>query len=93
MSVLSLTFDLHRDSVPNAADLIDGHADVVPRVLLRHGHNTQSFIEVLDLHLLRQVPAFLNPLDAWSRAVRVRKTPCDQCGQVLTAVRTFYTQS
>lgn len=62
--VFFLTFDLDKDGVANAPQVIVGHADVLPSVLLRHVQDLQGLVVVLKLDFACwQVAALLEPLD------------------------------
>ena len=61
----------HRDRVPDAAHLVGGQAEILPRVFLRHIGDTQGLVKVLKLGLVRwEVPTFLVPCDVWCWAKR-----------------------
>lgn len=62
--VFFLTFDLDKDGVANTAQVIVGHADVLPSVLLGHVQDLQGLVVVLKLDFACwQVAALLEPLD------------------------------
>lgn len=53
----------------DAAHLVGGQAEILPRVLLGHVGDAQGLVEVLQLHFgQREISAFLVPLDVrcWS---------------------------
>lgn len=53
-----------------AAQVIVGHAYILPSILLRHIDNLQGLVVVLKLHFPHwQVPALLEPLDGGCRTV------------------------
>lgn len=63
-----LTFDLDEDGVANAPQVVVGHADILPSVLLRHVEDLQSLVVVLKLDFVCwQVTALLEPLDGGGR--------------------------
>lgn len=63
-----LTFDLDEDGVADAPQVVVGHADVLPSVLLRHVLDLQSLVVVLQLDFsCGQVAALLEPLDGGRR--------------------------
>lgn len=60
--------------MPDAAHLVGGQAEILPRVFLRDVGDTQSLVKVLKLGLVRwEVPTFLVPCDVWCWARRGTK--------------------
>lgn len=56
----------HRDRVPDAAHLVGGQAEVLPRVFLGDIGDAQGLVKVLKLGLVRwEVPTFLVPCNVW----------------------------
>lgn len=56
----------HRDRVPDAAHLVGGQAEILPRVLFRDTGDAQSLVKILELGLVRwEVPTFLVPCNIW----------------------------
>lgn len=63
-----LTFDLDKDGVANAPEMVVGHADVLSSILLRHFQDLQSLVGVFKLDFAcGQVAALLEPLDGGGR--------------------------
>lgn len=60
--------------MPDAAHLVGGKAEILPRVFLGDVGDTQSLVKVLKLGLVRwEVPTFLVPCDVWCWARRGTK--------------------
>lgn len=56
----------HRDRVPDAAHLVGGQAEILPRVLFRDVGDAQGLVKVLKLGLVGwEVPTFLVPGNVW----------------------------
>lgn len=52
--------------MPDAAHLVGGQAEILPRVLFGHIGDAQSLVKVLELGLVRwEVPTFLVPCNVW----------------------------
>lgn len=68
------TLHSHRDRVPDAAHLVGGQAEILPRVFLGHIGDAQGLVKVLKLGLVRwEVPTFLVPRDVWCWASKGTK--------------------
>lgn len=66
-----LTFDLDKDGVAYAAQVIVGHAHILPCILLWHTDDLQGLVIVLKLGFVCwQVSALLEPLDGGCRTVQ-----------------------